>query len=94
MIWRWLAVVLYAALLTVLLLVPDPLFFLRFGAVASPGPVGGLVNDKVLHFCAYAGLGACRRNADCSADAPPFTVGEKYCDEGSCLTVLSGTVCE
>ncbi|HVJ79782.1 MAG TPA: VanZ family protein [Planctomycetia bacterium] len=57
MIWRWLAVVLYAALLTVLLLVPDPLFFLRFGAVASPGPVGALMNDKVLHFCAYAGLG-------------------------------------
>jgi VanZ family protein len=55
--WRWLAVVLYAALLTVLLLVPDPLFFLRFGAVASPTSEAAPFNDKVMHFCAYAGLG-------------------------------------
>lgn len=44
--------------------------------------------------CAYAGPGACKTNADCSNDMPPFGPGERYCHLGSCSDVIAGTVCD
>lgn len=46
----------------------------------------------VMLACVYPQDG-CRRNADCSNAKPPFTVGMKYCDRGSCTEVLQGTIC-
>jgi len=43
--------------------------------------------------CVYP-RGGCRKNSDCSSDEPPFTVGETFCENGDCIDVLQGTICE
>jgi hypothetical protein len=62
----------------------------RMGGICAPVD-DPCTEDVSGFFCVYPE--GCRTNADCGADRPPAGRGDRFCESGSCATVLQGEPC-